>query len=528
MRKIVIGAVIVGVALAGVLYYRSSRSTSATEAAGPGAEGGNGVAGRRGGGGGDFGGGGRGGFGGGGGGFRGGGGNFGGRGPMVVELAAARKASMNQEVRVVGNLIGEATVAVAPRTAGRLQDVFVRLGDRVARGQRIAKIEDFEIVEQVKQAEAAQEVAAATIRQREADLQLALTNVERSRNLFQRQLLPKQTLDDNEARYQAAVAQIDLAKAQSTQSKARLDELRINLANTVIVSPVNGFVARRAVDPGAFVSQQAPVVDVVDISSVRLVVNVVERDLKELQSGAAAKVEVDAFPGEMFQGRIARVAPVLDPATRTAPIEIEIPNSDFRLKPGMYARVGITTATRKETLVVPVDAVADLGGRRGVFQHLNGIAIFRTVEIGTEGEELIEVVGGLSEGDQVITTGARALRDGDRVQLAGGSEGGRRGNGGRGPGSDGTTPTAREGGARDGGSRPGGASGAPGRQGGDASGQPSGGDGSGRRYGGDGTGRRSGGDGSGRYGDGSGRRSGGDGAQRPQNGQRPGNGGSSQ
>jgi membrane fusion protein (multidrug efflux system) len=526
MRKIVIGAVIVGVALAGVLYYRSSRSGSG-EAAGPGAEGGGGFAGRRGGGGGDVGGGGRGGFGGGGGGFRGGGG-FGGRGPMVVELAAARKATMNQEVRVVGNLIGEATVAVAPRTAGRLQDVFVRLGDRVMRGQRIAKIEDFEIVEQVKQAEAAQEVAAATIRQREADLQLALTNVERSRNLFQRQLLPKQTLDDNEARYQAAVAQIDLAKAQSTQSRARLDELRINLANTVIVSPVNGFVAKRSVDPGAFVSQNSPMVDVVDISRVRLVVNVVERDLKELQAGAGAKVEVDAFPGEMFQGRIARVAPVLDPATRTAPIEIEIPNADFRLKPGMYARVGITTGSKKETLVVPVDAVADLGGRRGVFQHLNGIAIFRTVEIGTEGDQLIEVTGGLNEGDQVITTGARALRDGDRVQLAGG-EGGRRGNGGRGRG-DGAAPTAREGGARDGGVRPNATPGAPvGRQGNEASGQPSGGgDRSGRRSGGDGSGRRFGGDGSSGYGDGSGRRFGGDGTQRPQNGQRPGNGGSSQ
>jgi HlyD family secretion protein len=451
---------------------------------------------------------------------------------MVVELASARKASMNQEVRVVGNLIGEATVAVAPRTAGRLQDVFVRLGDRVARGQRIAKIEDFEIVEQVKQAEAAQEVAAATIRQREADLQLALTNVERSRNLFQRQLLPKQTLDDNEARYQAAVAQIDLAKAQSTQSKARLDELRINLANTVIVSPVNGFVAKRSVDPGAFVSQNAPIVDVVDISRVRLVVNVVERDLKELQTGDVAKVEVDAFPGEMFQGRIARVAPVLDPATRTAPIEIEIPNPDFRLKPGMYARVGITTDTIKDALVVPVDAVADLGGRRGVFQHLNGVAIFRTVELGTEGEEFIEVLGGLAEGDQVITTGARALRDGDRIQLAGG-ENGRRG-GGRGRG-DGATPAAREGSAPSGGPSSGGArpnaspSGAPGgRQGGEASGQRPGGDGSGRRVGGDSSGRRSGGDGSGRYGDGSGRRFGGDGTQRPANGQRQGNGGSSQ
>jgi HlyD family secretion protein len=530
MRKILIGAVIVGVALAGVLYYRSSRSDSATEAAGPGAEGG----GRRDGG--NFGGGG-GGFGGGGfpggGGFRGGGGA---RGPMVVEFAHARKASMNQEVRVVGNLIGEATVAVAPRTAGRVQDVFVRLGDRVSRGQRIAKIEDFEIVEQVKQAEAAQEVAAATIRQREADLQLALTNVERSRNLFQRQLLPKQTLDDNEARYQAAVAQIDLAKAQSTQSKARLDELRITLANTVIVSPVNGFVAKRSVDPGAFVSQNAPVVDVVDISSVRLVVNVVERDLKDLRAGAAAKVEVDAFPGEMFKGGIARVAPVLDPATRTAPIEIEIPNPDFRLKPGMYARVGITTDTKRDTLVIPVNAVADLGGRRGIFQHVNGVAIFRTVQLGTEGNDIVEVLGGLAEGDEVITTGARALRDGDRIQIAGGEEGGRRGNG---------SPAAREGGAS--GAREGGASEAGGSRAGGApssreaqgsatprdNANPSaqgreGGEASGRRFGGDGSGRRSAGDGSGRYGNGSGRRFGGDGNQRPPNGQRQGNGGSSQ
>src|SRR6185436_15020172 len=275
----------------------------------------------------------------GGGGFRGGGG----RGPMTVELAKASRTSLAEEITVVGNLIGDATVSVAPRAAGRLQDLSVRLGDRVSRGQRLAKIEDFEIVEQVKQAEAAGEVSLATIRQREADLQLAETSVERSRSLFERQLLPKQTLDDNEARYQAALAQLDLARAQNTQSRARLDELRINLANTVISSPVTGFVSRRSVDPGAFVSQNVPVVDVVDISTVRLVANVVEKDLTELRNGNTTRVEVDAFPGEVFMGRIARVSPVLDPATRTAQIEIEIPNAAARLKPGMYARVSVTT-----------------------------------------------------------------------------------------------------------------------------------------------------------------------------------------
>jgi hypothetical protein len=234
-------------------------------------------------------------------------------------------------------------------------------------------------------------------------------------------------------------------------------------------------------------------------------------------AGDTGVVEVDAYPGEKFNGRIARVAPVLDPATRTAPIEIEIPNPDFRLKPGMYARVGISTELKKDALVVPVNAVADLGGRRGVFQHVNGVAVFRTIELGTETAELVEVLGGLTEGDQVITTGARALRDGDRIQLAGGAEGGRRG----GRSGDGAGPAAqggREGGSRDGGSRANTAPSAEGREGGASSG---------RRSGGDGSGRRIGGDGSGRYGDGSGRRSGGDGSQRPPS-QRPGNGGSSQ
>jgi len=498
--------IIAAVALAGSSYYLGVSRTTQPAGGAAGGEGG----GRRGGGGGFPGGGG--GFpGGGGGGFRGGG-----RGPLTVELAKATRASLAEEITVVGNLIGDATVTVVPRAAGRLQELSVRLGDRVNRGQRLAKIEDFEIVEQVKQAEAAQEVSLATIRQREADLQLAETNVERSRSLFERQLLPKQTLDDNEARYQAALAQLDLARAQNTQSKARLDELRINLANTVITSPVNGFVAKRNVDPGAFVSQQSPVADVVDITRVRLVANVVEKDLKELESGNAASVEVDAFPGEKFAGRIARVSPVLDPATRTAPIEIEIPNPTFRLKPGMYARVGITTQTKKNALVLPSTAVIDLGGRRGVFQLQNETAVFRTVQVGTEQGSIVEILSGLKDGDEVISTGAGALRDGDRVALAGRAGGGRGrrgggegnaapGEGGSGQGSRGDAqgdppPAAR--GAGNAPQTPGAAAsdGNPSGRGDSAGHEGSGGrrgDGSreggeGRRLGGDGSGRRGG------------------------------------
>jgi membrane fusion protein, multidrug efflux system len=485
MKKLLIGAIVVVTAVVAVAYSRgmfgsSAEQSAQTGQAGQGAADGRGGA-RRGGGG-----------GGGGGQFAGGRGGFG-RGPMTVEVAKVVRASISDEILVVGNLIGDATVSVVPRAAGRLQDIYVRLGDRVNRGQRLAKIEDYEIVEQVKQAEAAQEVSLATIRQREADLKQAQTSAERSRSLYERQLLPKQTLDDNEARYQAAIAQLDLARAQSTQSKARLEELRINLANTTVTSPVNGFVARRAVDPGAYVSQQAPVADVVDITTVRLVANVVEKDLKQLKAGDATRVQVDAFPGETFKGRIARVSPVLDPATRTAPIEIEIPNGDFRLKPGMYARVGITTDVKKDALVVPVNAVVDLGGRRGVFQPQGDSAVFHSVQVGSEEKDLVEIVGGINEGDYVITTGAGALRDGD--QPTGVRQGGER------QGASPRENATGDRGARDGAAGRESISGGAGRQfspeggrryGGDGSQRP-GGDGSGRRYGGDGSGRRNGG-----------------------------------
>ena len=108
-------------------------------------------------------------------------------------------------------------------------------------------------------------MAQASIRQREADLKLAQNNLDRSRSLYERQLLPQQTFDDVDARHQAAVAQLDLARAQFEQAKARLDELKITLTNTQIVSPVDGFVGKRYLDPGAFASTNAPVASVVDI-----------------------------------------------------------------------------------------------------------------------------------------------------------------------------------------------------------------------------------------------------------------------
>ena len=389
------------------------------------------------------------------------GGPGGGRGnvrpPMPVEFATVKRAAVSEQIVVVGNLIGEATVEVVPRVNGRLQVVNVKLGDSVSKGQIIARVEDREIQEQVRQAEASYQVSQASIRQREADLKLAKTNLDRSRSLFERQLLPQQTFDDTEARYQAALAQVDLAKAQFEQAKARLDELKITLSNTIIVSPVDGFVGKRFLDPGAFASTNVPVVSVVDISRVRMVANLVERDVRRVPTGTGANVEVDAFPGEKFRGRVSRIAPIFDPATRTAEIEIEVPNAGFRLKPGMYARVQLTVDQRADALTVPRSALVAVDGKNGVFvavkpegaqpaargNESSGMtARFLPVETGIRDGEAIEITSGLRDGAEVITTGAGGLKDGDRIVPANTQQQQR--GGGRGSENSGQQPPRQE------------------------------------------------------------------------------------
>lgn len=340
---------------------------------------------------------------------------------LAVELAPVTRSAMADIIAVVGNLEGQASVEVSSKVNGRLEEVAVRIGDRVAKGGLLARVEAREIQEQVRQAEASFDVARATVRQREADLKFAQTNLDRSKSLFDRQLLPRQTMDDADARHQSAQAQLDLARAQFAQAQARLDELKVTLQATEIRSPVNGFVGKRLLDPGAFVSPNTPVVSVVEIDRVRLVANIVEKDLRRVRVGSSADVEVDAFPGETFRGQVARVAPVLDPATRTAQMEVEVPNGDFRLKPGMYSRVRLTVATKAQALVVPVNAVVTIEGKRGVFQVRDGTvkaAAFVPVQVGLEDGTHVEVLAGLTDRAQVVTTGAAALRDGDPVTIS--------------------------------------------------------------------------------------------------------------
>ena len=367
-----------------------------------------------------------------------GGGRGSGRAAMPVDMAPASRHEVIDYVTVVGNLIGQATVDVVPRVGGRIDSIPVKLGDRVARGQTIAKIEDDQIKEQINQRMASLEVNKANVTQRESDAKLAETIFQRMKVQYDRDLLSKQLLEDAEAKYNTAVSNVGVAKAQLVQMQSSVDELKITLANTTVTSPVDGFVSKRVLDQGAFAGANTVILSVVDIGIVRMVANLVEKDVKRVQPGVSALVEVDAFPGEQFTGQVSRVAPVFDPATRTAPMEIEVPNPGFRLKPGMYARVRLTVDRRPNALTVPRGAVADIEGKRGVFMLENQVARFHEVKTGLQDNERVEILEGLNDGQRVVTVGTLALRDGDRISVVGEPNGegqgrrGRRGGGGGG------------------------------------------------------------------------------------------------
>jgi RND family efflux transporter MFP subunit len=196
---------------------------------------------------------------------------------------------------------------------------------------------------------------------------------------------------------------------------------------------MDGFVGKRNIHPGALVAINTPIVNLVDLRTLRMVINVVERDIVRVNKGVTAEVSVDAFPGRTFAGKVLRVSPVMDPATRTGEVEIHVANPGNLLRAEMFARVTLDLGSSRRSIVVPREALVYKGDQSGVFTLEGSVARFRPVEPGLTQQTSVEIVQGLKVGEKVIAMGASLLKDGDQVRLRG--EGPPPGRGGRGGGS---------------------------------------------------------------------------------------------
>ncbi len=340
--------------------------------------------------------------------------------PQLVEVATIGQATIRERVSLVGSLKPKQQVEVIPKITGRLERIFVEVGDPVRKGQLIAELEGEELAQQVLRADAALAVAEATLAQREAELENARAEEERAADLFAQGLMSVQMQQTTETRVRVVQSQLALAEALVRQAKAALEELRIRQQQTQIRSPLDGWVARRYVHPGALVNPNTPLVNVLQLSTMVVQVSVPERDFAKLQVGNQATVVIDALDGRSYEGHVARISPLLDPATRSGSVEIEILNSDGQLKAEMFARIQMDLGTDRQALLMPRDALILRGQQTGVNVLLSDRVQFRPIETGASTEQGIEVLAGVDAGTTVITRGSQGLKDGDLVVVPGG------------------------------------------------------------------------------------------------------------
>ena len=301
----------------------------------------------------------------------------------LVEVAPAEMRALNLSEEFTAQLEAKVVNNIAAQAGGRLKQLLVKVGDRVGAGQAVARME------------------ATQAAQAQIQLADAKTNFARMDELYK-------------------VGGV--SKAQWEQAKSAVDQAKLaygNAAeNTVLRSPISGFVTAKNYDNGDMTSPQLPVVVIQQIAPVKAVIGVSEQYYSYLKKGAAATLSVDALGEETFSGVVTNIFPTLDPVTHTVSTEIEVANKDLKLRPGMYARVHLDFGT-KEALTVPDKAIVRQAGSgaRYVYVFSGGKAVYRAVELGQQQGDLYEVVSGLNAGDQVITSAPSNLKNGLSVKL---------------------------------------------------------------------------------------------------------------
>ncbi len=342
---------------------------------------------------------------------------------IPVEVAKVEYKKMTWKLDLIGNIKPKQEVNVYPKIAGEiLEELYVEKGDRVKAGQVIGVIERETITAKLNQAKAALNVARANLAQIEANLESIRKDYERIKRLYAQKAVAKQKLDHIKAQYDATIAAKKLALAQIKQAEATLKEVQIRYRDHTIYAPISGIITARYVDEGAMMDTKSPIVRITDDSIVKVNVAINEKDLPYVKIGQIAYIKVDAYPDKVFKGKVSVINPRIDPATRTALIEIHINNPKHLLKAGMFAHVNLILGKRL-VLAVPKDALQKMPAT-GVYYLFvvdkNKIAHMRNVKTGISEGNFVEIVKGVKKGELVVTYGQNRLKEGLAVEIVGG------------------------------------------------------------------------------------------------------------
>ncbi len=281
--------------------------------------------------------------------------------------------------------------AIYSKVAGNLEQTFADMGSAVRQGQLLALIDTTELAQQYQEAWATEQNTRALYT--------------RSKDLFRQSLVAKQDLDNAETAWRVAAAACDGARTRLSYAR--------------IAAPFAGTVTRRFLDPGALVNPNSTTLfTLMNLDRLKIIVNVLEQDIPHVSPGNTAIVTVDAYPGKTFAGSVTRASQAVDLATRTMAVEIDIPNPDHLLRPGMFASVALNIGKLSNALTLPTQAFLRDNAGPYVYVIRQDTAYRTPVRIGIEQDSRIVVIEGLNGNEDVVTTGQQLLRDRGPVSLS--------------------------------------------------------------------------------------------------------------
>ena len=359
--------------------------------------------------------------------------------PLNVAVAKAAREELSQKVSLAAEFRPMQEIEVHAKVAGYLKEIRVDVGDWVRQGQIIATLEIPEFKSELTQ-------ASATRKRSESDVVRARSEVQRAQSVYDAaklsyerlspvgksrpNLLAQQEVDDAMAKAQIADAQLATTKAALAVAEEQVrvqeaGEARVKTMSEymVITVPFSGLITKRYADKGAMIqagtasqTQAMPVVRLSQVDHLRLILPVPESAVPLIRQGRAVAVKVPAL-NQTFEGRVARFSGRIDPATRTMETEVDVPNPQRLLKPGMYASADLELERRANIITVPVQAIVRKDGKTTVMRvNAERKLEVREVVAGLETPQSIEILSGLEEGDLVVIGNQSQLKSGQSVE----------------------------------------------------------------------------------------------------------------
>ncbi len=343
---------------------------------------------------------------------------------ITVGVVSPLRQDLNIRLAYTADISPNQVVNIFSRVDGYIAKLHVDKGDYVRANQLLLEIDHTDYQHAVNQAKANLSSAKAKVSQQDAVVRNAKLTFDRVQTLIKDQFVSQQDLDTAQVNLDAARAAHESLRAQVNQMEVALAQAETNLAYSYIRAPFAGYIAERNLDTGAYVSSATAststmsrgIMSLHDIDTVRVLIEVVERDIPLVKVGQKAELRAEAYPDHAFEGTVTRIVQALNRATRTMTVEIDLPNRDRRLKGGMFARVEVMVGTHHQALQIPIEAVSRLEDMQYIYVVREGKAQRVDVEIGARSDDRIEITKGLAGDEQIIVVGKDLVHDGTPVQ----------------------------------------------------------------------------------------------------------------